>query len=90
MGLQFTIRSSFADMKVALIKELCPVHYSQGVSSCCNPCSPGQLDTSQWPLEHQDQPFFQLLQDAFSPIAIPEPALECAFICMSLQKQVFS
>lgn len=28
--LQFTNRSSFANMKIALTKELCPVHYNQG------------------------------------------------------------
>lgn len=58
IGLQFTNRSSFANVKIALTKELCPVHYNQRLSSCCNLCSPGQLNTSQWPLEHQDQPFF--------------------------------
>lgn len=29
-----------------------------GRSSCWNPCWPGQLNTSQWPLEHEDQPCF--------------------------------
>lgn len=32
---------------------------------------------------------FYLQQDAFSPVRIPEPAWECAFISMSLQRQVF-
>ena len=36
-GVQFTNRSSFAKMKIALTKELCPVHYKQKVSGCCNP-----------------------------------------------------
>lgn len=29
IGVQFTNRSSFAKMKIALTKELCPVHYKQ-------------------------------------------------------------
>lgn len=57
IGVQFTNRSSFAKMKIALTKELCPVYYKQKASGCCNPCSPGWLNTTRWSLENQDGPF---------------------------------
>lgn len=96
IGLQFTNRSSFANMKIGLTKELCPVHYNQGASSCCNPCSPGLLNTSQQPLEHCQTmtniktSLFLAAVGCLQPICISEPAWECAFICMSLPKQAFS
>lgn len=40
-GVPFANRSSFAKVKIALTKELCPVHYKQKAGGCCNPCSPG-------------------------------------------------
>lgn len=67
IGLQFTNKSSFANMKIALTKELCPVHYNQGASSCCNPCLPGHLNTSQGPLEHLDQTFFSCSRMPLAP-----------------------
>lgn len=67
VGLQFTNKSSFANMKITLTKELCPVHYNQGVSSCCNPSSPGHLNTSQGPLEHLDQTCFSCREMSLAP-----------------------
>lgn len=57
IGVQFTNRSSFAKMKIALTKEPCPLHYKQKASGCCNPCSPGRLNTTRRSLENQDGSF---------------------------------
>lgn len=82
-GAQLADRSSFAKVKIALTKELCPVHYKQKVSGCCNPCSPGWLNTARRSLGNQGSSFLGAA-GSFSSVWVAEHwsrrAGGCAFL----------